>query len=104
MEPKGNLSPGTRDKDEMRELVRSTFAALDESSMPTIVNHLRDRVFTRHPDELLDATCEDGICRWSFKPMVELMLRHIRDLAHDARVPDDERPLEIAATIELAGF
>ena len=99
-----NSTPETRGKQEMHELVRATFAALEKAELAEFVRDLRDRVFAREPDELLETTIESGVCQWSFKPMVELMLRHVRDLAANDQIPAHERRLEIPATIELAGF
>ena len=88
----------------MHDLVRATFAALEGAELAELVHNLRDRVFVRGPDELLDTRIESGVCQWSFKPMVELMLRHALDVATSDKIPASERRLEIAATIELAGF
>ena len=88
----------------MQDLVRATFAALENQSMAEVVEALRDRVFTRHPDELLETTVERDVCQWSFKPMVELMLREVLYLATTDQLPADERRQEIAATMVLAGF
>ena len=97
-------TPETRGKQEMHELVRATFAALEEAELGDLVLDLRDRVFAHDPDQLLETTIENGVCQWSFKPMVELMLRHVLDLAANGRIPAHERRLEIPAAIELAGF
>ena len=99
-----NSTPETRGKQEMHELVRATFAALEEAELAELVQDLRDRVFGRDPDELLETTIESGVYHWSFKPMVELMLRHVLDLAANDQIPAHERRLEIETTTELAGF
>ena len=99
-----NRTPETQGKREMHELVRATFAALQDGELDELVHDLRVRVFGRDPDALLETTIENGVCRWSFKPMVELMLRHVLDVAAHDRRPADERRRDIAATIELAGF
>src|SRR5438094_904636 len=99
-----NSTPETRGKQEMHELVRTTFAALETADLAELVRDLCARVLVRDPDELLETTVTSGACEWSFKPMVELMFRHVRDLAANVEIPVHERRLEIAATIELAGF
>ena len=88
----------------MQDLVRATFAALENESMSEVVQALRDRVFARHPDELLETSVESGVCQWNFKPMVELMLREVLHLATNDQIAAGERRQEIAATIVLAGF
>jgi hypothetical protein len=99
-----NSLPEIRGRQEMQDLVRATFAALENESMAEVVEALRDRVFTRHPDELLETTVQRDVCQWSFKPMVELMLREVLYLATSDQLPAAERRQEIAATIVLAGF
>lgn len=94
----------TRGKEEMHELVRATFAALEDADLPDAINVRRERVFARNPDDLLETTIEKDVCQWNFKPMVELMLRHVCDLAQNEQISAGERKLEINAVIELAGF
>jgi len=88
----------------MHELVRATFGALNEADLYEVAQELRERVLGREPDELLETTLDNGICHWTFKPMVELVFRHVIELASNIRMPEDQRRLEIAATIEFAGF
>jgi hypothetical protein len=97
-------SPDIRGREEMHALVRETFGALNDADLYEVAQELRDRVLGREPDELLDTELEDGACRWTFKPMVELMFRHLIGIASNAKMPEHERRLEIAATIEFAGF
>jgi hypothetical protein len=97
-------TPQAHGKEEMHELVRATFMALEEAELSEFVHQLRDRVFVREADELLETNIESGICRWRFKPMVELMLRHVLHLATTREISPYERRLEIEATIEAAGF
>ena len=88
----------------MHELVRATFGALEDANLPDLVKLIRDRVFLRGPDDLLVTTVERGVCHWSFKPMVELLLRHSLELAANTQIPLQDRRIEITATLELAGF
>jgi hypothetical protein len=97
-----NSLPEIRGRQELEELVRATFSALESES--EIVHALRERVFARDPDELLDSVVSNGVCVWSFKPMVELLLRELLYLAREDRIPADERRQDMAAAIVLAGF
>lgn len=99
-----NSTPDARGKREMQELVRGTFAALEEANLAELVQELRDRVFVRSADELLESTLESDVCHWRFKPMVELLLYHVRELAANRAIPLADRRGEIAAAVELAGF
>jgi hypothetical protein len=99
-----NSPPRAEGKQDMRNLVQATFVALEEAHLGECVLELRDRVFARHPSLLLDVHTESGVCHWSFKPMVELLLRHVLDLTKATTVPVHERRGEIAAAVELAGF
>jgi hypothetical protein len=104
MGPAENSTPKTQGKREMHDLVRATFAALEAANLAEVVRELRDRVFRRDASELLETVVDGGVCHWNFKPMVELLLRHVQGLAANGRIPPHERRLEIAATLELAGF
>ncbi len=89
----------------MHALVREAFGALSDADLYEVARELRERVLGREPDELLETTFEEnGVCVWSFKPMVELVFRHVIDLASNPRMAEDQRRLEIAATMEFAGF
>ena len=104
MELAESRTPEIRGREEMHDLVRATFGALNDADLYEVAQELRDRVLGREPDELFDTALEDGICRWSFKPMVELIFRHVIGVASNERMPEHERRLEIAATMEFAGF
>lgn len=88
----------------MHELVRTTFAALEDADLTELIEEIRDRVFALEPDGLLDVSVEPGVCQWSFKPMVELLLRHVRDIASNRTLQPDQCRIEVYAALELAGF
>src|SRR5512132_3545864 len=79
--------PANRGKREMRELARSAFAALERADLTDVLDTLHTRVFVRAPEELIDVELVDGVWSWQFKPMIELMLRHISESASDSGVP-----------------
>ena len=99
-----NSTPEARGKREMQELVRGTFAALEAANLGELVGDLRERVFVRDAEELLETTMEQDVCHYRFKPMVELLLLHVRELAANSKMPVYTRRGEIAAAVELAGF
>ena len=87
----------------MHELARATFAALEEADLQDALEALRDRVLARG-SEIVEITVDAGVCRWSFKPMVELLLRHTLETAGRDDIPMDERQSEIATALHFAGF
>lgn len=64
---------------------------------------LHERVFSLDPEALFDTTLSVNESVWTLKPMVELLLLHIRDVAISTR-PARERQVEIRWVIEAAGF
>lgn len=87
----------------MQELARATFAALEEAELPDVLDALRERVLGRGTD-IVEISVEGGVCQWRFKPMVELLLRHTLDVSARDDRSADERRIEIAAALHLAGF
>ena len=99
-----NSLPDIRGRQEMQDLLRSTFSALDTESLLDVVQALRERVFEREPDHLLDTVLVNGVYECSFKPMVELLLRELLYLATTDALPFDERRKDMIAVMALAGF
>ena len=94
----------SRGKPEMRELAVAAFIALEHADLTDILDALHTRVFGRPPKDLLDVELIDGVWCWQFKPMVELMLRHISDTASDPAVPLDVRRDDVRDVLEMLGF
>jgi hypothetical protein len=92
-------------REDMRELASATFIALERAGLPDAMDQLLDRVFTLTPEQLFEsALTTGGVARWSFKPMVELLLRHIGDVAAQDTVPSEERLRRIGWAIHASGF
>ena len=98
-----NWVPGVRGKQAMHELARTTFAALQEADLQDTLEALRDRVLARGT-EIVEIREASGMCEWSFKPMVELLLRHTLEAAVRDDVPLEKRRREIEMALHLAGF
>ena len=98
-----NWVPGVRGKRAMHELARATFAALEEADLQDALVALRDRVLARG-SEIVEISVDAGVCRWSFKPMVELLLRHALETAAREDLTAGERDREIVTALHLAGF
>jgi hypothetical protein len=105
MQAEHQLGDGiNRGKREMRELAVAAFSALEQADLTDILELLHTRVFGRPPAELMNVELVDGIWVWKFKPMVELMLRHINDTAGDRGQPIDARRDDLRTVLELLGF
>jgi hypothetical protein len=98
-----NWIPDVRGKQAMHELAMATFAALEEAELQDALDALHERVLAQGT-AIFEVSYQGGVCHWSFKPMVELVLRHTLHTAGREDLPADERRLEIAAALHLAGF
>jgi hypothetical protein len=87
----------------MHELAVSAFDALERADLADVLDLLHTRVFGRSPDDLMDVELVDSIWRWQFKPLVELMLRHIIDISSSTK-PVDARRAEVREVLDLLGF
>lgn len=96
---KSRLDPGG-----LSSLAATTMAALYEADMVVVMEVFRARVLNRGADKLFEQVPGDGGQRHlQYKPMVELLLLHVHDVAvSDA--PRDERESEILWALEAAGF
>ena len=96
---KPRLDPGG-----LSSLAATTMAALYDAEMVVVMEVLRARVLNRGAARLFEQHREDdGRVRLQYKPMVELLLLHVHDMAvSDA--PRDERESEILWALEAAGF
>lgn len=97
-------APEIHGKQQMYDLARATFAALREAELRESVELLRTRIFTRSSDQIMDTVHAGEICQWSFKPMVELVLRHASDVALQSGRSAIERQRDIVTTLDLCGF
>ena len=89
---------------EMRELALSALAALERADLGDVARALHDRVFGRDINTLLEQYEENRVVRWRFKPMAELLLRELKELAGSQTLPPAERRRRIAWTFDMAGF
>ena len=89
---------------EMRELALSVLAALERADLADIERALHDRVFACSINALLEPYEENRVVRWRFKPMAELLLRELKQIASAPDMPAVERRRRIEWTFEMAGF
>jgi hypothetical protein len=89
---------------EMRELALSVLAALDRADLADVARTLHDRMFGCDVNALLESYEENSVVRWRFKPMAELLLRELKQLATVPGMPIAERRRRIEWTFDMAGF
>ena len=90
-------------KEELKRLTRATVAALQDAELVEEIAMLESRVFARPAHELFDTSAEARHLPVRFKPMLELVLLHIRESAASPRSAD-ERRREIGWSLDVAGF
>ena len=89
---------------EMRELALSVLAALERADLADVARTLHDRMFGCDVHALLESYEENSVVRWRFKPMAELLLRELKQLASAPHLPIAERRRRIEWTFDMAGF
>ena len=96
--------PEVLSRRQMTELAVGTISALQDSGFVDEIDLLCERVFRLPPDRLFDTELARGTA-WTlaYKPMVELLLIHIRDAARSDVTPQQRRD-EIRWAMDAAGF
>jgi hypothetical protein len=96
--------PEVLSRRQMTELAVGTISALQDAGFVDEIDLLCERVFRLPPDRLFDSELTRA-CAWtlSYKPMVELLLIHVREIARGERSIDERRG-EIRWAVGLAGF
>lgn len=92
------------DRSAVSSLAATTMAALHDAEMVVVMEVFRARVLSRGADKLFEQVQgKDGRVRLQYKPMAELLLLHVHDVAlSDA--PREKRESEILWALEAAGF
>jgi hypothetical protein len=96
--------PHTRGKREMHELAISAFTAIEQVELTELLHAIHGRVLGRSPQDLLDVELIDNVWEWRFKPMIELLLLHIVDVAGSRTMSMAERHNEIMSAVENSGI
>ena len=92
-----------RGKAEIKALAYQVFSAMKNAELTDELAQLHERVFSLDPEALFDTTLSVNESVWTLKPMVELLLLHVRDVAISTRPAKDRRE-EIRWVIGAAGF
>jgi hypothetical protein len=90
---------------EMEALASAAMAALREAGLIEELGLLQDRVFALGSDRLFESEqLDQDLWHWRFKPMVELLLLHLRDVARAAARSTADRRREIRWALEISGY
>jgi hypothetical protein len=76
---------------------------LQEAELADGLRLLNEQVFSCDPERLFNTTLVGDESLWTLKPMVELLLMHVHDVALNGMLKSD-REQEIRWAIEMAGF
>ena len=88
----------------MHELALAAFSALEQGELTELFRVLQGRLFGRSPQDLMSVEFVNDAWEWRFKPMIELLLRHISQTAGNLQISPEDRENEIIQAVELAGF
>jgi hypothetical protein len=89
---------------EMRELALSVFAALDRANLDDVAQALHARVFSREADALMEKYLENDVERWRFRPMAELVLYELKQVASMPHLALDHRRERCDLALSISGF
>jgi hypothetical protein len=96
--------PEIHGKQQMHDLARDTFVTLRAAGFGDVVDMLRSRVLVRPSHDLMDTVQTGEYCQWSFKPMVELLLLHARDVATREPASPAQQRRDMLEALDLSGF
>jgi len=99
--PRRTLGEG-QGKQAIKRLAMDALAALADVALVDQIDALQDRVFSRSSAELFQRDPYDD--SWRFKPMVELLLYEVRDVATAPTLEPAERRARVAWALTMAGF
>ena len=83
-----------RGKAEIKALTDQVFSAMQDAELTDELTLLHERIFSLDPEALFDTMLVSNESVWTLKPMVELVLWHVHDVAISAR-PAHDRQAEI---------
>jgi hypothetical protein len=99
----GSPSPQPAAPHTLSTLAVTTMAALYEAELFSEMEAVRARVLSRGAALFEETVAADGQWQLAYRPMAELALAHVRDLAL-GECPVEQRRAEIRWTLDAAGF
>lgn len=91
-------------REEMHALATSVIAALERAGLSDLRDELKSRVIDRTPAEVCESVEAGNDLHLSYKPMVELALHEIRDVARMPHLSTGHRRDRIAWAFAMAGL
>ncbi len=91
-------------REEMHALSSSVAAALQRAGLSDLLEDLRRRVIDRAPAEVCDSVESGNDLHLRYKPMVELVLHEVRDVARMPHLSAGHRRHRIAWALTMAGL
>lgn len=83
----------------------SAVSALEQGGLRDLLDDLQHRVFDRDSEHLCDTErVDEGIVLFTYKPMVELLLREITDVMRSRDLSRDEQRTRVTWALDVAGF
>ena len=104
MRPTGPRPDQTAGDEALRRLAQGAIAALRDAGLDAEMGELQRRVFARAADDLFENDLTQHPPAVRFKPMVELLLLHFRDIATSHAHSIDERRREIRWALDASGY
>jgi hypothetical protein len=92
-------------REEIRALALSVAASLEQAGLTDMLAEVKRRVLDRAPEEVCDAVeASRAVYHLSFKPIVELLLYEVRDVARMPHLSAEHRRERITWAITMAGL
>lgn len=99
------VTPRYLGRREMQHLAESAVRALERSGHRDTLETLRARLFSRSPEELTAIEpLGDGVFHCRYKPMAELVLQEVIDVARNRRIAKEDQRARIMWALTMAGF
>ena len=89
---------------QVQTLAFATLHALERAGLRDVIDEVKRRVLDRDGATICEITTIDGEETISYKPMVELLLYEIKNVARAPHVSDDDRRVRIEWAMTLAGM
>jgi hypothetical protein len=92
-------------REEMQALTLSVVGSLERAGLTDMLAELKHRVLERKPEDVCD-TAEAGaaVLHLTYKPMIELLLYEVRDVARMPHLSAEHRRERITWAMTMAGL
>ena len=92
-------------REEMQALVFSVAGSLERAGLTDMLAELKRRVIDRKPEEVCDSVeTSESVFHLTYKPIVELLLFEVRDVARMPHLSAEHRRERITWAMTMAGL